>query len=90
MVEGAAAGLPLVATDTVGCREVVIDGHNGFMVPITNAEKLAGAIEKLILDLPLRELMGRESFKMANSKFSSSRINSLTLKVYNELYLQNI
>ena len=30
LVEGAAAGLPLVATDTVGCREVVIDGQNGF------------------------------------------------------------
>ena len=89
LVEGAAAGLPLVATDTVGCREVVIDGHNGYLVPIKNAEKLAVAIEKLILDIPLRKLMGRESFKMANSKFSSSRINSLTLKVYNELYLKD-
>ena len=65
LVEGAAAGLPLVATDTVGCREVVIDGHNGYLVPIKNAEKLAVAIEKLILDIPLRKLMGKESFKMA-------------------------
>ena len=83
LVEGAAAGLPLVATDTVGCREVVIEGHNGFLVPIKDSEKLAAAIEKLILDSSLRKLMGRESFKMAISKFSSSKINSLTLKVYN-------
>ena len=87
LVEGAAAGLPLVATDTVGCREVVVDGYNGFLVPIKDAEMLAAAIEKLILDNSLRKLMGSESFKMATSKFSSSKINSLTLKVYNELYL---
>ena len=85
LVEGAAVGLPLVATDTVGCREVVIDGHNGFLVPIKDSEKLAVAIEKLILDSSLRKSMGRESFKMASTKFSSTIINSSTLKVYNEL-----
>ena len=88
LVEGAAASLPLVATDTVGCREVVIDGYNGFLVPIKDSKKLAEAIEKLVLDSSLRKLMGRESFRMANSKFSSSKINSLTLKVYNELCLK--
>ncbi len=85
LVEGAAAGIPLVTTDTVGCREVVIDGHNGFVVPIKDSQLLAEAIEKLILDSALRKVMGRESFNMAISKFSSSKINSLTLKVYNEL-----
>ncbi len=89
LVEGAAAGLPLVATDTVGCREVVIDGLNGFLVPIKDSKTLASAIEKLILNKSLRNIMGRESFKMATSKFSSSKINSLTLKVYNELYLKD-
>ena len=85
LVEGAAAGLPLVATDTVGCREVVIDGQNGFLVPIKDPISLAAAIQKLILNSSLRKLMGIESFKMATSKFSSSKINALTLKVYNEL-----
>tara|TARA_A100001388_G_C28772298_1_gene504694 strand:- start:2353 stop:3507 length:1155 start_codon:yes stop_codon:yes gene_type:complete len=88
LVEGAAAGIPLIATDTVGCREVVIDGYNGFLVPIKDSEKLAAAIEKLIMDSSLRKLMGRESFKMASEKFSSTKINSLTLKVYNELCLK--
>ena len=85
LVEGAAAGLPLVATNTVGCREVVIDGQNGFLVPIKDPVSLAAAIQKLILNSSLRKLMGIESFKMATSKFSSSKINALTLKVYNEL-----
>ncbi len=86
LVEGAAAGLPLVTTDTVGCREVVIDGLNGFLVPIKNSKKLADAIEKLILDSFLRKSMGEESLKLAKSKFSNSIVNSLTMKVYNEIY----
>ncbi len=86
LIEGAAAGLPLVSTDTVGCREVVIDGLNGFLVPIKDSKKLADAIEKLILDSELRRSMGEESRKLAKSRFSSSIINSLTMKVYNELY----
>ena len=90
LIEGAAAGLPLVATDTVGCREVVIDGQNGFLVPIKDPVSLAAAIQKLILNSSLRKLMGIESFKMATSKFSSSKINALTLKVYNELCLKDL
>tara|TARA_A100001388_G_scaffold170874_1_gene127713 strand:- start:978 stop:2129 length:1152 start_codon:yes stop_codon:yes gene_type:complete len=89
LVEGAAAGLPLVATDTVGCREVVIDGQNGFLVPIKDPVSLAAAIQKLLLNSSLRKLMGIESFKMATSKFSSSKINALTLKVYNELCIKD-
>ena len=89
LVEGAAAGLPLVATDTVGCREVVIDGQNGFLVPIKDPISLAAAIQKLLLNSSLRKLMGIESFKMATSKFSSSKINALTLKVYNELCIKD-
>ena len=86
LLEGAAAGLPLVTTDTVGCRDVVIDGLNGFLVPIKDSLKLAEAIEKLVLDTNLRETMGEESLKIATRKFSTSIINSLTMKVYNEIY----
>jgi len=86
LVEGAAAGLPLITTDTVGCREVVIDGLNGFLVPIKDSKKLADAIEKLILDSCLRKTMGEESLKLAKGKFSKSIVNSLTMKVYNEIY----
>ena len=86
LLEGAAFGLPLVTTDTVGCRETVINGLNGFLVPIKNPKKLADAIEKLILDGSLRKLMGKESLRLAKEKFSTSIINSLTMKVYNDLY----
>ncbi len=85
LLEGAAVGLPIVTTNTVGCRDVVVDGLNGYLVPIKNSENLAYAIEKLISDDDLRFKMGKESFRMAISKFSNKIINAETISVYNEL-----
>ena len=88
LVEGAAVGLPIVTTDAVGCREVVEDGLNGFLVPIKNIDELANKISILIRDGSLRKKMGAESFKIARSKFSSNIINTHTLEVYNEMYFK--
>jgi len=85
LLEGAAIGLPLVTTNTVGCRDIVLDGVNGYLVPVKDSVNLALAIEKLIRDKDLRAKMGNESFKLAVSKFSSNIINSQTISLYNEL-----
>jgi N,N'-diacetylbacillosaminyl-diphospho-undecaprenol alpha-1,3-N-acetylgalactosaminyltransferase len=85
LLEGAAIGLPLVTTNTVGCRDIVLDGVNGYLVPVKDSVNLALAIEKLIRDKDLRAKMGNESFKLAISKFSSKIINSQTISLYNEL-----
>ena len=85
LLEGAAIGLPLVTTNTIGCRDVVVDGVNGYLVPIKDSENLALAIEELIRDENLRDNMGKESLKLAKSKFSAKIINSQTISLYNEL-----
>ena len=85
LLEGAAIGLPLVTTNTIGCREVVVDGVNGYLVPVKDSENLALAFEKLIRDEKLRAKMGKESYKLAKSKFSAKIINSQTISIYNEL-----
>ncbi len=85
LLEGAAIGLPLITTNTVGCREVVLDGINGYLVPIKESIKLSLAIEKLIVNKELRVRMGKESFKLAKTEFSSEIINSQTISVYDEL-----
>jgi len=85
LLEGAAIGLPIVTTNTVGCREVVLDGINGYLVPIKESQKLSLAIQKLIVNKELRVRMGQESFKIAKTKFSSEIINSQTISIYNEL-----
>ena len=85
LLEGAAVGLPLVSTDTVGCREVVSDGINGYLVPIKDSKQLSFAIQKLIENKDLRVKMGKESFRIAKSQFASEIINSQTLSLYSEL-----
>jgi len=85
LLEGASLALPLITTNTVGCREVVKDGVNGYLVPIKDSLGLSLAIEKLIKDEDLRLKMGEKSLKIAISQFSSEIINSQTIKIYNEL-----
>ena len=85
LLEGAAIGLPLVTCNTVGCREVVLDGINGYLVPIKESKKLALAILKLIENRELRVSMGKESLRIAKSKFSSEIINYQTISIYDEL-----
>ena len=48
LIEGGACGRPLVATDIPGCRDVIREGINGFLVPKRNGVKLAAAIDKII------------------------------------------
>tara|TARA_Y100000589_G_scaffold258999_1_gene248461 strand:- start:3326 stop:4465 length:1140 start_codon:yes stop_codon:yes gene_type:complete len=85
LLEGASIGLPLVTTNTVGCREVVLDGVNGYLVPIKDSQKLSLAIKKLIEDKELRIRMGNESLRIAQSEFSAKLINFQTISIYNDL-----
>jgi glycosyltransferase involved in cell wall biosynthesis len=80
-----AMGLACVTTDVPGCREVVDDGDNGFLVSPRNAEALADALAKLIGDASLRERMGRRGRERAEREFSDERVIAETLDVYREI-----
>ena len=83
LLEAAACGRPIVASDVPGCREVVKQGINGLLVAARDVNGLAHAIEQLIQDGPLRMKMGAESRKVAQAEFSVDLINSQILTVYN-------
>lgn len=85
LLEGMAAGLPCVTTDVPGCREAVIDGKNGLLVPARDPQALAAALCKLIVSPALRLQMGKCGREMASNEFSSSIICRQTLNVYEEL-----
>lgn len=85
LIEAAAAGLPLVATDVPGCREVVREGINGILVPPRDSSALADAIERLAIDRDLRNRMGRESRRIAEEEFAVERVNAATMDVYREI-----
>ncbi|MEX2162772.1 MAG: glycosyltransferase family 4 protein [Sulfuricaulis sp.] len=82
LIEAAACGLPLVASDVPGCREIVKHGVNGVLVPIKNSHALADAIMMLLRDDQLRDRMGKISRKIACEEFSDKRVISETLDVY--------
>lgn len=85
LIEAAACGRPLVASDIPGCREVVENGVNGFLVAPHNAQALAKALVKLIINPKLRKVMGMRSREIVTEKFSSCIINSQTLALYKKI-----
>ncbi|MDP2966564.1 MAG: glycosyltransferase family 4 protein [Pelolinea sp.] len=84
LIEAAACGRALVASDIPGCREVVRDGVNGFVVPPKQAGLLAEALEKIICNKELRGRMGVESRKIVEREFSVDKINHATIFEYNK------
>jgi ribosomal protein S18 acetylase RimI-like enzyme len=73
-IEAAACGVPLVLTDIRGCREVVRDGVEGFLVPVRRPDRLAAAIERLLGDGDLRTRMGNAARRRAEDRFDERRV----------------
>ncbi|MDH7606103.1 MAG: glycosyltransferase family 4 protein, partial [Melioribacter sp.] len=82
LLEGAACGLPIITTDSCGCREVVIEGKNGFLVPVKDTDALAKAMEKFIKNPELVIEMGKASREIAEEKFDSRKIVQKILQKY--------
>ena len=81
LLEGMAAGKPLVATDVRGNRDLVEDGVNGFLVPLGDVRALAFALEQLIGSKELREKMGRESLRKVEA-YSLERVLQEMEEIY--------
>jgi glycosyltransferase involved in cell wall biosynthesis len=82
LLEAAACGLPLVATDIEGCRVVVREGVNGFLVPPRNPTALADALERLLQDPSLRRQMGQASRHIAEVEFDERKVLAKWLALY--------
>jgi glycosyltransferase involved in cell wall biosynthesis len=87
LLEAAATGLPLVATDIPGCRIMVRPGVNGFLVRPRDPQALAEAIADLAADPALRTRMGAASREIAVNEFDQYRIVNQYLDVYRRLGL---
>lgn len=85
LLEAMAVGRPLVTTDVPGCRNVVQDSVNGFLVESHNPEMLADAMLKLIEDENLRERMGEASREIAEANFDEREVIRQTVEVYSRL-----
>ena len=82
LLEAAALGKPLVATDVAGCREIVEHGVNGLLVASADAKALAEAVIELLQDKPRRDRMGERSRAIVEEKFDEQLVIEQHLAVY--------
>jgi glycosyltransferase involved in cell wall biosynthesis len=79
--EAMAMARPVITTDAPGCRETVVDGVNGFLVPPRDVDALIAAMERFILQPELILSMGQASRKLAEERFDVHKINQRILEV---------
>lgn len=80
VLEAMAMGRPIITTDAPGCRETVIDGYNGYLVPVKSVDELVVAMESFILKPELIASMGRASRALVTEKFDVNSVNKTMLE----------
>ncbi len=82
LIEAAACGRPIVATDVVGCREVVRDGVEGLLVPRGDVEAAASALVRLAGDAELRSQLGAAAHQRFMSCFTEAIVRDRVRQIY--------
>lgn len=86
LLEAAAMGRPLVATDVPGCREVVQDGVNGYLCQVKDAGALAGAMEKIITLSPSqRRVLGDAGRHRVEERFAEGYVIDCYLRAISDM-----
>jgi glycosyltransferase involved in cell wall biosynthesis len=86
LIEAAATGLPSVTTDTPGCRDIVLHGRTGLIVPPRDVQALTTAIGDLLRDEGRRRDMGNAAREHVLAEFTLARVIDSTLKAYAALF----
>jgi len=85
VLEAMAAALPVVATDSGGSVEMVIDGETGFLIPVGNVELAAEVLEKLIINPELRLEFGKAGRKRVLAEYSLEAFEDKMKSVYGKI-----
>lgn len=95
VLEAMSTGRPVISTNAPGCRETIkmppgqsldknsreiVQGENGFLVPVKNVEKLVQAMEQFIVHPELIEKMGRRSREIAEEKYDVHKVNEVIMR----------
>ncbi|HCY74230.1 MAG TPA: glycosyltransferase family 1 protein [Rikenellaceae bacterium] len=89
LIEADAIGRPVITSNSVGCKETVVDGVNGFLIKPKDIDALTEKLDLLISNTELRQKMGRESRKYAEEYFDIKVVKERHLSIYNELISGN-
>lgn len=80
ILEAMSMGKPIITTNAPGCRETVVEGINGFLIPVKNSGALAQVMERFILKPNLIVEMGVKSREIALKKYDVRKVNKVILK----------
>lgn len=84
-LEAMGIGRPVVTTDAVGCRDTVVEGYNGFKVPIGDSKLMAERLYTLIMDKDLRVKMGKNSRQRAEEHYDIEIVKRKHIEIYDNL-----
>jgi glycosyltransferase involved in cell wall biosynthesis len=85
LIDACAIGRPIVTTNSVGCKDVVDDGVNGFLVPVKDSDALAKKLRILIEDKDLRVRMGKAAREKAEREFPIEDVIMKHLEIYHKI-----
>ena len=80
VLEAMAMGRAIITTDAPGCRETVMEGDNGLLIPVRSVPALVEAMERFIAEPGLAERMGRRSRQVAEAKYDVRKVNAVMLR----------
>jgi glycosyltransferase involved in cell wall biosynthesis len=75
VLEAMAMGRPIITTDAPGCRDTVVHGVNGYLVPVKNVKKLVESMKMFIENRALAKKFGEKSREIAVHKYDVNRVN---------------
>lgn len=85
LIEACAIGRPIVTTQSIGCKDTVDDGVNGYLIPTKDVDALTEKLKMLIDNAELRQKMGKAARAKAENEFSLDVVIEKHLSIYNEL-----
>ena len=89
LIDACAIGRPIVTTDSIGCKDVVDNGVNGFLIPVKDSIALAEKLRILIEDKALRYRMGKASREKAEREFALENVVQKHLEIYSKVKIKN-
>ena len=85
LIEADAIGRPIITSNSVGCKETLVDGYNGFLIQPKDVDVLTEKLDLLLSDKDLRVKMGKNARKYAEDYFSIEVVKERHLAIYDEL-----
>ncbi len=81
VLEAMASGRAIITTDSNGCRDTVIDGKNGFLVPVGDVDHLAETMQYFLANPNEIKTMGQESYHLCKEKYDVNKVNARLLDI---------